>query len=189
MPRKDIDYSKMCIYKIVCKDFQVTSLYIGSTTDITKRRSKHKYNCNNLNSKEYNFKVYETIRANGGWDNWNVVVIENIPDCINGEQARTRERFWFETLSAYLNMIRPIVTDDENKELQKEYNKKYRVENKEKIIEKGKEYHKENRDKILEYNKTPYVCECGTSCTKCSVSRHKKTAKHIKLMESKVIIA
>jgi len=189
MPRKDIDYSKMCIYKIVSKDFLITSLYIGSTTDITKRRSHHKYNCNNPNSKSYNCKIYETIRANGGFENWDVIIIENIPDCKNGEQARTRERFWFETLNAYLNTVRPIVTDDEAKELKKECSKEYRDNNRDKIIEYNKEYHKENRENILENNKTPYVCECGTSCVKSSVSRHQKTAKHNKLMESKVIIA
>ena len=77
MPRKDIDYSKCIIYKIVCNDFNIKDLYVGHTTDLVKRRSHHKCLCNSPDSKEYNFKVYKTIRDNGGWDNWSVIVIEN----------------------------------------------------------------------------------------------------------------
>ena len=39
MPRQNVDYSKTVIYKIVCNDENVDYLYIGSTTDITKRNT------------------------------------------------------------------------------------------------------------------------------------------------------
>jgi hypothetical protein len=222
MPKKDIDYSKMCIYKIVCNDCNVTDLYIGSTTEITKRRSRHKYNCNNPNSKSHKFKIYEIIRNNGGWDNWNVVVIEYMHDCLNGEEARTRERQWFELLNANLNTIRPIVTVDEIKDETKERCKQYRDENiqkckqyrdehKDENNEKSRRYyndhkaemnnnskqyyenHKEDikqyRDEHKEQNKIQYHCECGASCSSINRSQHNKSVKHIKFMESKVIIA
>ena len=33
MPRKEIDYSKTVIYKIVCNDLNVKDVYVGHTTD------------------------------------------------------------------------------------------------------------------------------------------------------------
>ena len=42
MPRKEIDYSKTVIYKIVCNDLNVKDVYVGHTTDFTKRKATHK---------------------------------------------------------------------------------------------------------------------------------------------------
>ena len=47
MPKKEIDYSKTIIYKIVCNDLNIKDCYIGSTTSFTKRKNRHKSNCNN----------------------------------------------------------------------------------------------------------------------------------------------
>ena len=41
MPRKNIDYSKTIIYKIQHIDKEEL-LYVGSTTDFRRRKSKHK---------------------------------------------------------------------------------------------------------------------------------------------------
>jgi hypothetical protein len=38
MPKTTIDYSKTVIYKIVCNDLDVKDIYIGSTTEFTKRK-------------------------------------------------------------------------------------------------------------------------------------------------------
>ena len=61
MPRKEIDYSKTVMYKIVCNDLRVKDLYVGHTTDFTKRKNGHKTNCFNVNSKLFNLKVYKCI--------------------------------------------------------------------------------------------------------------------------------
>ena len=79
MPKKNIDYSKALIYKIVCNDLNIKDCYVGSTTDFTKRKGHHKRGCNNVNTKCYNYNVYQFIRANGGWDNWTMVLVENYP--------------------------------------------------------------------------------------------------------------
>ena len=76
MPRKQIDYSKTHFYKIVCKDTNIKDCYVGHTTDFTRRKSQHKHLCYAENDKGYNIYVYEFIRENGGWDNWNMVEIE-----------------------------------------------------------------------------------------------------------------
>ena len=51
------------VYKICCNDNKVTDFYIGSTTDLMRRTSQHKYNV--LTGKETNRKLYKTIRNNG----------------------------------------------------------------------------------------------------------------------------
>ena len=64
MPLKAINYQNTIIYKIqhIDKD---DLLYVGHTTDFTKRKSSHKRTCNNPN-RNYALKVYEMIRNNGG---------------------------------------------------------------------------------------------------------------------------
>jgi hypothetical protein len=108
MPRKEIDYSKTVIYKIVCDDLNVTDNYVGSTTDFRKRKSTHKSICNNPNSKDYNRKIYQTIRDNGGWDNWTMIEIEKYP-CTDNNEALARERYWVEKLNSSLNINVPCV--------------------------------------------------------------------------------
>jgi hypothetical protein len=71
MPKDIIDYSNTIIYKIFCNDVNVTDSYIGHTTNFIKRKYQHKILC--CSSKK--LKIYDTIRKNGGWDNWNMVEI------------------------------------------------------------------------------------------------------------------
>ena len=42
MPKDIIDYSKTVIYKIVCRNLDINTVYVGSTTDFTRRKSKPK---------------------------------------------------------------------------------------------------------------------------------------------------
>jgi hypothetical protein len=95
-----VDYSKVIIYKIVCKDLNVTECYVGHTTNFRVRKTLHKYNCNN-STKTSHFKVYEMIRANCGWNNWEMIEIEKYP-CNDFNEARARERYWYEILNSKL---------------------------------------------------------------------------------------
>ena len=97
MPRKQIDYSKAVIYKLCCNDVNITNIYVGSTTDFTKRKYAHKVSCNNENTKAYQFNVYQYIRNNGGWGNWDMVMIEQYR-CHNSLELHTRERYYIDTL-------------------------------------------------------------------------------------------
>ena len=92
MPKLTVDYSKTVIYKIVSKDLNIKDVYIGHTTDFTKRKCNHKINCNHKMGKAYNHKVYQFIRDNGGWDRFEMIEIEKYP-CNDGNEARARERF------------------------------------------------------------------------------------------------
>ena len=42
MPKTSFEYSKNIIYKICCKDITIKDIYVGQTTNITKRRYNHK---------------------------------------------------------------------------------------------------------------------------------------------------
>ena len=97
MPRNKIDYSKCVIYKIVCNDFNVKDIYVGHTTDFTKRKSIHKKQCNDKNNKIY--KINEIINNNGGWYHWSLIVVEEYNECKNIYKAKERVRYWFEMLS------------------------------------------------------------------------------------------
>jgi len=137
MPRKAMDYSKTIIYKIICNDLNITECYVGHTTNFSKRKYLHKCYCNNQHRSSYNFKVYQTIRTNGGWDNWTMVQVEEYP-CQNRNEAGARERYWYELLNANLNKYVP------NRSV-KESNKAYREANNEKYTEYQKIYMREKR--------------------------------------------
>jgi hypothetical protein len=180
------NYQNGTIYKIVCKDPEITDCYVGSTTSHLKRKSQHKSICNNKNVKEYNYPVYRFIRDTGGWENWEFVLLEDYP-CRTKKQLNIRERYWFEKLGARLNSIYP------ERESRKEINKVYEEKNREKIRERQKEYREKNREKIREGQKKHYEknkekrnekakekveCPCGSIVRRGDLSTHKKTQKH-----------
>jgi hypothetical protein len=156
MTKLPINYQKACIYEIVCKDVNVTQRYVGSTTNLIKRRYAHKSNCNNEKSKVYNRYVYQFIRENGSFENWDVVLIEEVINCKDKEHLYKRERYYIEEKQAELNKYIPLRTlqeyNEENKEVLAERNKEYRQENKQKM----KEYRESNKYKIAEQQRIYY---------------------------------
>jgi hypothetical protein len=100
MPKEDIDYSNTIIYKIYCNDKSINDVYVSHTTNFTKRKYLHKSACSNLNN---NLKIYNTIRQNGGWDNWNMVEIAKY-NCKDKTEARIKEQHHYEDLNATLNI-------------------------------------------------------------------------------------
>ena len=67
MPKIEIDYSNTIIYKITCKDPNITDVYVGHTTNFVQRKHAHKQSCINNKSSNHKCKLYEVIRNNGGW--------------------------------------------------------------------------------------------------------------------------
>jgi hypothetical protein len=156
MPRKEINYTNTVIYKIVCNDLTVTDLYVGHTTDFTKRKNTHKSNCNNVNDKHYNFKVYKIIRDNGGWTNWTMVEIEKY-ECNDGNEAKARERYYLELLNAQLNSTIPGRSQkqhyEQNKEAKLLKQKQHYEQNKEAKLLKQKQHYEQNKEARLLYQK------------------------------------
>jgi len=143
MPRLPIDYSKTIIYKLCCLDQSITDIYIGHTTDFTKRKNAHKSDCNRKKGKGYNYKVYQFIRNNGGFENWSMIQIEEYK-CNNKREADARETFWMKELKSTLNSCQSFITKEERKQQNNLYHK----------TDKCKEYHTEyhKTDKYKEYH-------------------------------------
>jgi hypothetical protein len=149
MDKLPISYDNACIYKIVCKDVNITEKYVGSTTNLIQRRIAHKTACNNENCKQYNQYVYQFIRANGSFDNWDVVLIEQVIDCKDKEHLHKQERYYIESLKAELNKYIPNRTvkeyNQDNKAILAVKMKDYRQDNKEKLAKQQKEYQQNNK--------------------------------------------
>ena len=102
MPKIEIDYSNTVIYKIMCNDTSCKKFYVGHTTNFVQRKHSHKQSCTNEKSSNYNLEMYKTIRENGGWENWRMVII-HFAKCKNGHEAKKIENEFFELLNDPLN--------------------------------------------------------------------------------------
>ena len=138
MPKVPFNYQNTVIYKIVCKDLNIEDVYVGHTTNFTKRKCAHKNNSKNPNGKEYGHKIYKTIREYGGFENWSMIEIEKYP-CNDLQEESKKERYYFELLNAKLNTNFPSRGINEYKENNKfelkMYNKKYQEKHKNEIQE------------------------------------------------------
>ena len=166
------DYSNTIIYKICCNDTEIKEIYVGSTCNFINRRYQHKSKCHNENIKEYNFKIYQFIRANGGWENWNMIMVDEA-NLDNKLQKSKLEREWIEKLGASLNINIPGRTGAEWRETYKEQYKEY-----------FKEYREINKEEIQITKNQKFECECGGKYTLGSKARHFKTKKHLSKIAS-----
>ena len=190
----DIRYENGVIYMIHHKTDDTKEFYIGSSFDFKRRCYNHKKDCNNQNSKGYNYKVYKYIRENDGFNEWEIILLYDYP-CKNKYELKLEEQ---RTVKEYKSTLNTQVPARTQKEYRKEYNKnnkeklaqkdkEYRKNNKEKIAQKNKEYHKNNKEIIAQkkniYNeankekfKMKINCDiCNTIVRKRDIARHKKT--------------
>jgi hypothetical protein len=184
-----MNYETGAIYKIVCKDLNIKDLYVGSTSRFENRIHHHISVCNNPLSKAYNYHVYDFIRQNGGFENWQILLVEYYP-CNDRHELQKREREVMEQLNATLNVRKAIITPEEvkiysekyykdNKDTYKAHNKNYYESHKE--VYKTKYY---NKDKAKEkYTKEKQaepkiICECGSEFIKTCKTAHSRTKKH-----------
>ena len=192
MPKVEIDYSNIIIYKITCNDPNITDAYVGHTTNFVQRKHCHKQECINKNSSNYKCKLYETIRCNGGWANWSMEII-NFFNCADHYEARKKEQEYFVLLNANLNSIEPFPKPKiksnpilDKKEKQPIYCQSCNVylqniqlldihNNTQKHIKKC-----EPNNIIFKKNANDFVCEiCDFKCCKQSeYDRHLSTTKH-----------
>ena len=139
----------------------VNEIYIGSTKDYAVRKSKHKSSCNNENSPQYNYKLYKYIREHGGFDYWNMIILDEI-ETEDIKKVRKLEAENIYKYKASLNTrLHPGRTD--------------------------KECFKDYREKNREIIKQKFSCDCGGKYTKVNYSRHIKTNKHINHKEQDLV--
>ena len=95
---------KFYFYKIVDNNNE-DEFYIGCTNNFSSRKSKHKKNTYNKVSKKYWCRLYQYIRANGGWDNFTISVIHEM-ELDTTADARREEQALIDILKPTLNSIR-----------------------------------------------------------------------------------
>ena len=142
MPRTAIDYDNTIIYKIQHIDDN-TLLYVGHTTDFTKRKSAHKANLNNTNNKAFNYKVYQMIRDNGGWDMFHMIAIKTFA-CSNKREAEAEEDRVMRELKVTMNNNRALLTEQDKKDDKKSYREEHTIE----ISEYSKKYKEEHSERV-----------------------------------------
>ena len=168
-----------CVYCIYYDD--KSDLYVGSTINFKRRFREHKSRIKN----NYTEKKYCHMRKN---INWKMRILEEFEN-ISEDELYEHEKIYIQTLNPNLNDDH--VNKEERKEKRKEYKrlyyqsdkakqklKEYRDANKEKINEKKKQYREANKEKINE----KYTCECGCIVNKSTITRHRKTKKHLLMM-------
>ena len=189
-----VDYSKGVIYKIARRD-GTGECYVGSTTNLRQRRSSHKSTCCNPNSAQHNLPVYQHIRANGGWSDWEVAPIEQW-SCASKQELEIRERHWIDELKPQLNSYKPAGYAlaggmaqyqkdwrEVNKEYQKQYSKQYYQQHADELKEYHKQYRAEHAEEKKQYAAERIECECGAVVSRGCIARHRKSAKHQWVMQ------
>jgi hypothetical protein len=146
------NYNQARIYKITCNLPSINQIYIGSTADYEARCIAHRSDCHNVNSPNYGYKVYNYIRANGGFGNFTIDVIEHYP-CANKTAMRIREQYWINEYKPTLNTNKAYRTEEEKKEYGCDYSNRYYKENIDKCKSKKKEVvHCSKCDKTYTYS-------------------------------------
>lgn len=132
MPKQNINYENSIIYKITCKDANCKDVYVGQTSDIVRRKYAHKQAC-----QKKNMFLYQVIAENGGWDNWNMEVVEKYL-AKSKQDILDREQYWINHLEANLNThIRYDPSD---------YKREWYFKNRERI----RQHQKDKRDKKIQ---------------------------------------
>ena len=195
------DYSKGVIYKITTPN----GLYVGSSCNFKEREYEH-----TKRLKNYNLKLYQNIRENGGI--WKMEKIKDFPCNSRRELLMEEDRIMLE-LNADLNAKRAYMTEEEEKEQKKAKSKEYREANKEQISkhkkqyreankeqiskkkkehrhanieqfkEKEKKYYQANKEQIIKQKSEVVECECGSKICRGEIARHTSTKRSIKIMK------
>jgi hypothetical protein len=166
------------IYKICCDDCP-EYVYVGSTKAFRERKYRHKQDC-----KTKDYKLYNIIRENGGWDNWRMVILEECGE-ITFTEARIKEEEHRVKLNANLNSQKCYTNEEEKKIQHNKVANEWSKNNKEKVLETNKTYREKNKDIIKEKKNIKFMCECGGTYTNANKSRHEQTKIHKKLIEEK----
>ena len=203
MSKANTDYSNTIFYKIYCKDPSITDLYIGHTTNFVQRKHSHKQSCVNPNSVNYNYKLYQCIRDNLGWDNWTMEII-GFHNCEDLQSAKIQEQHYFEEYKATLNSVEPSPKRKPKKEISIKPPKEVLYCNSCNVYFNTRKLQEEHnkRPKHLKMiqtetiqipnsvteNRNFFTCKkCSyNTCRKSQYDRHLLTSKHIRIHEDTI---
>ena len=164
--RRSNKYLNSVVYKISCKDETINEVYIGSTTNFMKRKNAHKYSCNNKNSESYNNPIYNLIRTNGGFKNWDIKIVSKI-NCSNKRSLEKHEQNILNQHENIMNLQNAVGNKTK-------YHKIYRDANRNKINTDSKKYYIKNINRF----KKSILCVCGVMVRIYNIKRHNTSIRH-----------
>ncbi len=203
-------YINSKIYTIRCKE-NPEFIYVGSTYQpLCRRWVNHKSNSKQFPDR----KLYKLILENGGFDNFYIELEENVKcnnrEVLlkrEGELIREKSNLSLNTSMAGSKMGKSQKEYDDyrkntqhrieylknykekNQDIMRDRDRQYRETHKQQIKERynpeyKKEYYNKNLETYKARSKEIMTCECGSIITKCKISRHIKSQKHIDLMNN-----
>ena len=119
-----------------------------------------------MNSTAYNLKVYQIIRANGGWSNWDMIEIHK-QLCSDKRDSERVEQSLMNKLSSDMNTKKAHQTAEELRSYHQQYGQQYQPQ-----------YRGDNRVLINSNQNARHTCCCGGRYTLCHKIQHRDTKKH-----------
>lgn len=143
------DYQKGKIYKIMNINFP-NDIYVGSTArKLCQRMAQHR-SYSKLD-KYQDTKIYNFINNNGGWLNWNIILIEAYP-CNSKEELKAKEQHHITLLNSSLNSYLALGIDPDKKRIStNRANRKWRENNKEQMKQIKDAYREAHREEHKAY--------------------------------------
>ena len=151
------------IYLLRCIDYPQFN-YIGCSHNIKIRCYTHKYRSK---LKEFqNTKLYKKMNLLGGFDKFEVIILEESTDDMSHDTLRELERKYFEEYKPTLNQQYPYRTNAEYRET---YKKEY--------LEYQLLYRQSHKGERTE-------CECGSLIYPKCLPKHIKSVKHLNYIDN-----
>ena len=175
MGRKQ-DFAKSVIYHIRHMESKEV-VYVGSTTNFSQRKAKHKWLCNHEEAKEFTRPIYCHIRNNGGFDCFEVIPIQSLK-LENKTQLLIAEQAEIDGHRTLVNSYKAHTTIEELKQYHKQYKEDHKEELKLYHKQYSKQYKEEHKAEINEKMKEKIECGyCSKRLTKRHICRHHRTCK------------
>jgi len=183
------------IYKITSE--HINKIYVGSTCKklLSQRLAHHNSSYKKWKKNKGRYTTSYELFELGSVQ---ITLLEACP-CNTKDELLYKERYWIEQYKDIIvnKQKKPIVTNEETKERQKQYckdnkeqiseqHKQYYENNKEFLLLKITKYRETNKEKIKERKNQPIICACGSTFIQDGKARHEKTIKHNNFIKSKL---
>jgi hypothetical protein len=187
------NYQNGKVYMIEALNGEEGDIYVGSTAKqyLSQRMTFHRdsYKCWKEGKTSYltAFGLFDKY----GLENCSIKLLETCP-CNSRDELRGREGFHIRSLVCVNKRIEGRTRAEhyqDNIEEMKEKSNNYYANNKERVLVRCKEHRESHKEELAKYKNENYeknkirlrekiTCECGSTCSRKCMSRHKKTLIH-----------
>jgi len=162
-------------------------VYVGSTTNFSQRKSKHKYSYNK-EGKHFTSPIYCHIRDNGGFGCFDVIPIKSLK-LENKTELLIAEQEEMDKHLTLVNRNKAHMTIEEKRINNIERTKKWCENNPEKYKQlskrqnenrndRDKKYQQKNKEIIKEKQKQTVMCTiCNSNTSRTQIKRHQRSNK------------